>query len=511
MAQHRIKRRATVLPVLAGALIASTAHAETYYVESGGSDGATGLTGAPWATLQHAADQVVAGDTVMVAAGTYVGFALTTGGTNGSPITFQAESGVTIDTDNASTPDGINVEGADYVVIEGFHVAGVTRAGIRCALSNFVTIRGNTAENNGVWGIFSGFCDDILVEENDCSGSVDQHGVYVSNSADRPTVRGNVLWDNNGCGLHMNGDISMGGDGLIEDALVEGNIIFGNGNGGGSAINCDGCQNGVIQNNLVFDTHASGISLYAIDAAEGSKNNLVVNNTVIVAADGRWCLNIQSGSTDNTAYNNILLNLHGFRGSLDISPDSLSGFVSDHNVVMDRFTTDGASTVLTLAEWTGATGQDVASVVAASAALFVDADNDDYHLQENAPAADVGTPTSAPPADLDGNARPYGPGYDIGAYEWCGDDCEPASSSSSTSTSSTSSGTGGSGGEGTGGAGGTTSSSGAALDDADDDNGCGCMVPGERRAAGPIVLGLLLMGALGLRARRRTGGSRRPR
>ncbi|MBW2455498.1 MAG: right-handed parallel beta-helix repeat-containing protein, partial [Deltaproteobacteria bacterium] len=231
MAHSRSTSRATVLPVLAGALIASTAHAETYHVDPGGSDGATGLSGAPWATLQHAADQVVAGDTVMVAAGTYVGFALTTGGTDGSPITFQAAEGVTVDTDNGSTPDGINVEGADYVVIEGFNLVGLTRAGIRCALSNFVTIRNNTAADNGVWGIFSGFCDDILVEANDCSGSVDEHGVYVSNSADRPTVRGNVLWNNNANGLHMNGDSGMGGDGVIEEALVEGNIIFGNGNG----------------------------------------------------------------------------------------------------------------------------------------------------------------------------------------------------------------------------------------------------------------------------------------
>ena len=100
-------------------------------------------------------------------------------------------------------------------------------------------------------------------------------------------------------------------------------------------------QNSTIRNNLIYDTHASGISLYRIDGGGGSSGNLVVNNTVIVAADGRWALNIQSGSTGNTVRNNILYNHHSFRGSIDISADSLAGFTSDYNVLMNRMTTNG--------------------------------------------------------------------------------------------------------------------------------------------------------------------------
>ena len=118
-------------------------------------------------------------------------------------------------------------------------------------------------------------------------------------------------------------------------------MIYDNGRGGGSGINCDGVQNSTIRNNLIYNTHASGISLYRIDGGGGSTGNLVVNNTVLVAADGRWALNIQSGSTGNTVRNNILYNDHSFRGSIDISADSLAGFSSDYNVVMDRFTTNG--------------------------------------------------------------------------------------------------------------------------------------------------------------------------
>src|SRR3954470_5816243 len=108
----------------------------SYFVSPSGNDAATGAVDAPWKTLQHAADSVAAGDFVSVAAGTYTGFYLETDGTAAAPITFHAESGVTINNRNATTPDGINLEGADYVIIEGFHIDGsngatIPRAGIR--------------------------------------------------------------------------------------------------------------------------------------------------------------------------------------------------------------------------------------------------------------------------------------------------------------------------------------------------------------------------------------------
>ena len=160
-------QRAAGVPALVGlSMLCSHAAAETYYVAEGGDNGATGLMGAPWETLQYAANQVGAGDTVIVAAGNYVGFQLTTAGEDGLPITFSADAGAVIDEDNPSTPDGINLEGASYAVIEGFEVVGTTRAGIRCALSDHVVIRNNTSRDNGRWGILTGFCNDV---ESKCS------------------------------------------------------------------------------------------------------------------------------------------------------------------------------------------------------------------------------------------------------------------------------------------------------------------------------------------------------
>src|SRR5690606_3035 len=122
----------------------------------------------------------------------------------------------------------------------------------------------NTMDMNGSWGFLSGFSDDLLIENNEASRSQVEHGIYVSNSGDRPTIRGNRVWGNRANGIHMNGDASLGGDGIISGARVEKNVIHDNGTGGGSAINADGVQDSRFLNNVVYGNHAGGISLYRI-------------------------------------------------------------------------------------------------------------------------------------------------------------------------------------------------------------------------------------------------------
>src|SRR5262245_45675937 len=231
----RVFRVVTVAAVLAvaGTLLAP-AHAaaaplRTFYVDPAGNDSAAGAITSPWRTLQKAANTVRAGDLVIVRVGHYAGLYLTTSGTATDPITFRGDPGAIVDTQNPTTQDGINLEGASYVVIEGFTVTGVPRAGIRSVLNHHVVIRGHTGDLNGRWGILTGFSDDILIEDNVMSRSQAEHGIYVSNSGDRPTIRGNVVWGNNANGIHMNGDLSQGGDGIISGALVEDNVIFNNG------------------------------------------------------------------------------------------------------------------------------------------------------------------------------------------------------------------------------------------------------------------------------------------
>ncbi len=395
----------------------------TFYVSNDGNNGWNGSQSSPWETLQYAADHVSNGDTVITLPGEYTGFYLERSGEPALPIVFIAQPGAVIDTRNATTPDGINLEGADYTVIDGFTITNdgsITRAGIRSVVNTGVVLRNNHIDGMGTWGIFTGFSESILIEGNYCARSQEEHGIYHSNSADNAVIRKNTCEGNSGCGIHINADASMGGDGVISNILVEQNILFENGNDGGSAINCDGVQNSVIRNNLLYDNHAGGISLYRIDGGEPARNNLVINNTIDMAADGRWCINIQDESTGNTVYNNILFTKHSYRGAISISETSLEDFTSDYNVMLSRFTLDDGNSVLDIDAWRQQTAQDVHSYISTPEEIFNNPPTADYHLTAGCIAIDKGTPEFAPTRDLEGNVRPAGEGVDIGCYEYGG-------------------------------------------------------------------------------------------
>lgn len=403
--------------ILMTGLSARHVHATDYVVSTTGDNGNTGLSGDPWATLQHAADQVLPGDTVTVLAGDYDGFHMTTSGTLSQRIEFMASGTVNIISDNATTPDGINLEGADYITVDGFTVNGRSRAGIRAVLCEGVILRNNSADLNSRWGIFTGFCDGILIENNITTNSQIEHGIYFSNSADDPVIRGNLIIGNNANGIHMNGDISVGGDGVISRAIVEQNTIIDNGLGGGSGINMDGVQDSIVRNNLIVNTHASGISLYRIDGGAPSNGNQVLNNTILVASDGRWGINIRDNSINTTLRNNIIWNDHVFRGAIDICPGCLTGLDSDYNIMIERFTTDDASSVLDLAGWQAQTGQDLNSDSELPTNLFTNIALDDYTLADGSLAVDFGEMLPNVINDLIGTARPMGSSHDAGAYE----------------------------------------------------------------------------------------------
>jgi hypothetical protein len=408
------------------------AAAHTYYVSLAGSDSSDGSSAHPWHTIQHGADQLAPGDTLLINPGTYQesGITVTHGGTAGSPVTLKAYgTGVIINQSGASgtsRQDALLITYANYVVVDGLTIQNSTRAGVRIDNSDHVTVRNSTFANNPYWGLFTDFSDYTTVEDSESYGATVQHGIYISNSSHYPTIRHNRLHDNAGCGLHMNGDISQGGDGNITFGLVEGNIIYNNGTSGGSAINMDGVTDTIVRNNLLYNNHAGGISIFQIDGGSGSRRNKILNNTILMPADGRWAINIPEpeadlpnpGNTYNQVFNNILYNQHSFRGVIIIGPSNRTGFSSDYNVLMNRLSVDGTGndTVISLADWQ-ALGYDAHSLIATPAQLFSNPTLNDYHLSATSPALNKGVTLSDVTDDLDGRSRPTGVFYDIGAYE----------------------------------------------------------------------------------------------
>jgi parallel beta-helix repeat protein len=423
--------------------LAGTSAATTYYVATGGNDSASGSSFAPWATLQHAVETIAPGDTILVRSGSYAGCRIRNSGTVSLPKTLARDIGATpvINTpgpQNSHTSlieieNGSGTEVTDWIV-DGFEVANSPHHGIDIRITNRITIRNcyahHSAQASSGDGIFLAFSSHPLLENNEVAFNT-EHGIYDSNSADYPTIRGNRSHNNSGGGIQLNADYSSKcpcgttvRDGIISFALVENNVIYENGTNGGSGINADGVDDSVFRNNLLYNNHAFGISLFSTDGSHGSSRNKVYNNTIVQALDGRWCLNIpkskgNGGSpTGNVAKNNIFYTERADKGSIDVYSTASGVLQSDYNVVVNRFSTNGGTSVTsTLAQWQ-ALGLDTHSFVSTAASLFVDAANNNYQLRTGSPAVDAGTNLSPDVvADITGLARPQHAGYDIGCYE----------------------------------------------------------------------------------------------
>ncbi len=502
-----------------------------WYCAPSGSDSNPGTQANPFRQIRAAVAVAQPGDTILVADGSYLGFSiLNFTGTVAAPLTIQAQgtgaviTNTTDRTDYHSNRDIIFISYCFYVVIDGLQGYNATRAGLRIDNSPNVTVEHCTFGNNTTWGIVTDFSNNLLIQYNDCYGSVQQHGVYVSDSSLSPIVRYNTFHDNAACGLHMNGGFPDGPPGLISHALIEFNVIYNNGAAGGSGINCDGVTNSAFIGNVIYNEHASGMSLYCDDGSPSSVNAVIIGNTFDIASDGRWDLNIDNASTGAKVYDNILLNHNPSHGSIMFdATNSMAGFTSDYNVLctggIEVTEDDGASTI-GFPAWKTA-GFDAHSITATQAALFTDWSTGKYTLIPGAPAIGAGVAafagTTAPNVDLVGNPRPGPTGYSIGAYEvpggatttGCGTSTGPTggpTTGSGTSTGTTGGPTTGSG-TSTGSTGGPTNGTSATatgsgtsgvVSSSGGGGGGGCGLGAGLGAIGT----LLITGAAGLRRRR---------
>jgi parallel beta-helix repeat protein len=423
--------------------LAGTASAATYYVATNGNDTFNGSSTNPWATLQHAVETIAPGDTILVRSGTYAGCRIRNSGTVSLPKTLARDAGATVVINTPGPQNGhsslIEIEngsGSEVTdwIVDGFEVANSPHHGIDIRITNRITIRNcyahHSAPSSSGDGIFLAFSSHPLIENNEVAFNT-EHGIYHSNSADYPTIRGNRSHHNSGGGIQLNADYSSKcpcgttvRDGIVSFALLENNVIYENGVNGGSAINADGLDDSVIRNNLLYNNHAFGISLFSTDGSHGSSRNKVYNNTIVQALNGRWCLNIPKSKGNggspvgNVVKNNIFYTERADKGSIAVYSTAAGVLTSDYNVVVDRFSTNGGTSVTsTLAQWR-TFGYDAHSLISTATALFVNPAGNDYRLTAGSPAIDAGTNLSPDVvADIVGTTRPQRTAYDIGCYE----------------------------------------------------------------------------------------------
>lgn len=425
--------------------------AATYYVATNGNNNNNGSNSTPWKTIQFAANTAIAGDTIIVRDGTYQPFHIATSGTSTNKITVKSQNklGAKINGNELFNGRyaGIHIT-SDYVTVDGFDInctgnpavssgeRGIRLSGDPSTYRQGVTIRNNKVTGAGWVGITTSYADDVLIEFNEVSNTVNQHGIYVANSADRPIVRGNIIHNNNQAGLHMNGDGASPGDGTISNALIENNIIYSNSSGASSsAINMDGVNNSIIRNNLLFNNFSQGITSFKADGTLPSSNNKILNNTIIMANSAYHALKFRNASINGYVRNNIIIQ-QGTGVALALDNASMSGIDSDYNLIIH--TTSPGSAIENysgLSDWQSSTGNDQNSLTVTGvntanilSKIFVNPSTltpYDYNLIKTSPAIDKGIALTDISTDINGTNRPLGNAVDIGAYEYIGSNIMP--------------------------------------------------------------------------------------
>ncbi len=192
-------------PQLADATRPRTRPGNIYFVSPTGNDADPGTEAKPWMTIQAVVSKLQPGDTLNVLPGTFSGFAIgwdnpTLGlikydqrqsrrpRSSPSEVARLASAGLTtISSRNHKTPDGIDIENSNYIIIQGFTITNaagnIDRAGIRTVTNHNITLRNNVLDHNGTWGIFTAFSDNLLIEGNTAAHAPNRYGIWRSTTA----------------------------------------------------------------------------------------------------------------------------------------------------------------------------------------------------------------------------------------------------------------------------------------------------------------------------------------
>ncbi|MBN1806138.1 MAG: right-handed parallel beta-helix repeat-containing protein [Sedimentisphaerales bacterium] len=255
-------------------------------------------------------------------------------------------------------------------------------AGIYCAGSSPTITNNILVGNNAPNEIFGDFEDAIL-----------GYGGAIGGVVASPIISRNIIKDNTayaGAGIFVIGDPVISNNLIYSNsAYIGGGVIM----FGGSLIN-----NTVAGNDASLDGGAQfGGNIYIAFGAEeiGGSQSRVLNNIIVGAESGGgivWEGDFEEGVIQ---FNNVWGNTPGNYGAF-----GTNDFIYDGQI-----------------DQTGIYGN------ISHDPLFVDAENDNYHLQTDSPCVNAGDPGVAPvagEADIDGEYRTYAYRIDIGADEYVG-------------------------------------------------------------------------------------------
>ena len=320
----------------------------TYYVSTTGNDNNAGTQSAPWRTIQHGADTVHPGDTVLVMGGTYneVVTLKTSGNASAGYITFKNYPGQSPIVDGtglaigASGQTGLfSLEGTfNYIVIQGFeirnyssstrgkvpvgidfegagsnieilnnHIHNIVQTLSSCNAANAlaVALYGTQApasiNNVTLWG------NEIDHNTTGCSENVSFDG-----NVQYFVQANNVVHDGDNIGLDNIGFEGVSPNSSFDqarDGWVFGNTIYNissttnpvyHNQVGADGYYCDGCTRVIVERNLIHDSdlsevaseHSGTVSSYVM-----FRNNIIYHSLYVGFSIGGYSKNV--GGTDH--------------------------------------------------------------------------------------------------------------------------------------------------------------------------------------------------------------------
>jgi hypothetical protein len=440
---------------------------DTFHVSFSGSDTGTGDEASPWLTVQHAVNQVSAGDSVVIHSGWYheeVVFEIS--GSENAAVTVCAAPDEEVKIDAVEFSAGVSHIVLADLVIEGFSVWGVFLHGKNHHIElTRLTVLGGEAGIRLTYGDSGAEAEEGPVSEvtiNDClvRGSDYTAVDCTPGPCDNMLFRRLEIY-----GAGLQGEDSFGADGIAVERgnriLVEDCYIHDNG-GDGIDLNSRDVEGRaeqiVVRRNRVARNHKNGIKLWAGGRME---NNAiwgqgdspvwigvypgrceVVNNSIAynmwdpAYSDRNYSFVIAypgagpSARVDLILANNIIAynctDALGGATGLYLG-EGVNLLFEGHNLYWSQ--PEGEITALFLGSereftrdelangaWTDATGRGAGNTLLDPG--FISAWPDvDLRLRKQSPAVDAGNSKYAPADDLNGVRRPQSRACDIGAFE----------------------------------------------------------------------------------------------
>ena len=365
----------------------------------------------------------------------------------------------------------VNISG-NFVDFKNITVRNVPGFGIYCEGTTSSRVIGCTTKYIDLNGIYVDSCIDTEVKDSIVHDAVMQNwprgtgewasGIGFQSGTDCSAI-GNQVYRNNGEGILLYGNATSGGTKDMKvlhntvydnwsmniyldhasNAFVDSNLVYNTPDAPQSVVAADAfranpngifaCEeytygkpgdlkNGIITNNVVINSGADFGYWYDTNAPKditpGLKNFLVANNT-FVAANGGCAVSIGYGDHSGTVFENNVLYGASAEGCLIYVPEN-SHFTYRNNCWYHEenskpFVTEGSvEKIMSFAEWKTLMGIDSSNIWADP--QFTDLANQNVHLKIHSPAIDHGFVYGIR-FDCEGNIRPLGAAFDIGAYE----------------------------------------------------------------------------------------------